>query len=386
MPGLVIMPRARIFHGHDWVYSSEVRKTFGDPKPGDVISLKDFKDRPLGSAIYNPNSQIVARRISRRKQTLDHEFFVRRLNLAKKLRERLDLDLRLCRVAWSESDGLPGVIIDRYGDHFVLQTLTLAMDQRRDLLVSAIVEVYDPKSIILRNDSPIRKAEGLGSEVAVVHGEDPGTFPVESEGLTYHLNLLTGQKTGLYLDQLDAYQQVARFSKGLRVLDCFSNQGGFGLACAKAGAEHVTCVDISGEAVQSVQKNAETNGLQVEAVEANVFDYLKQCEETWDIIILDPPSFTKNKKSVRDAMRGYKEIHLRAMKLLNHDGYLATFSCSHHISRETFYDSVRDGAVDAKKTLRLVESYSQRPDHPILPTLPETEYLKGFLLQLIPGR
>ena len=380
------MPRARIFHGHDWVYSSEIRKTFGSPEPGEVISLKDFKDRPLGSAIYNPASQIVARRFSRRKQALDHDFFVRRIKQAQKLRSHLNIDPKLSRTIWSESDGLPGVIVDRYGEHLVLQTLTLAMDQRKDLIVSALVEVFQPTSIILRNDSPIRKAERLATEVSVVHGNDPGEVPVNFDDVTFHLNLLQGQKTGLYLDQLDAYQQVARFSKGLRVLDCFSNQGGFGLACAKAGAAHVTCVDISGEAIAGVQKNASASNLSVEAVEANVFDYLKSCTETWDLIVLDPPSFTKNKKSVNDAMRGYKEIHLRAMKLLNHDGFLATFSCSHHISREIFMDSVRSAAVDAKKTLRLVESYSQRADHPILPTLPETEYLKGFLLQLIPGR
>ena len=380
------MPRARIFHGHDWVYASEIKKTFGEPKPGDVISLKDFKDRPLGSAIYNPESQIVARRISRRKQILDHDFFVRRITQAKNLRERLPLDPRLCRVVWSESDGLPGVIVDRYGDQLVLQTLTLAMDQRKDLIIAALAEIFQPQTIILRNDAPIRKAEGLSPEVSVVYGEDQGTVPIIHEGVTYHINLLTGQKTGLYLDQLDAYQQVARFAKDLRVLDCFSNQGGFGLACAQAGAAHVTCVDVSADAVEAVKKNATASNLEVDAVEANVFDYLKECGETWDLIILDPPSFTKSKKSINDAMRGYKEIHLRALKLLNFDGYLASFSCSHHISRAVFMDSIRSGAVDAHKTLRLVESYSQRVDHPTLINLPETEYLKGALLQLMPGR
>ena len=386
MPGLVIKPRSRLFHGHDWIYASEIRKTFGDPEPGAVISLKDFKDRPLGSAIYNPRSQIVARRFSRRKQDLDREFFLRRIGQAITLRERLSVDPALCRLVWSESDGLPGVVVDRYQDHLVLQTLTLAMDQRIDLIGSALQELLNPASIVVRNDSPIRKAEGLELENRILHGSDPGALEVEHDGLRFEIHPLTGQKTGLYLDQLESYRRVARFAAGKRVLDCFSNQGGFGLACARAGATEVTCVDISESALEGVRTNAARNNLAVEAVEANVFDYLKASERQWDLIILDPPSFTRSKKALGDALRGYKEIHLRALGLLDHDGILATYSCSHHVTRPLFVDSVRDAAVDARRTLRLVESHAQREDHPILPTIPETEYLKGLLLQLLPGR
>ncbi len=386
MPGLVVKPRSRIFHGHDWVYASEVKKSFGDPQPGEVISLKDFKDKPLGSAIFNPHSQIVARRFSRRKQDLDRAFFLRRLRQALALRERLPLDPRLCRLAWSESDGLPGLIVDRYGDHLVVQTLTLAMDQRLDLIADALREVFSPAAIVLRNDSPMRKAEGLEPATGLLHGNDPGTFLVETNGLRVEVALLTGQKTGLYLDQLDAYQRVARLTKGKRVLDCFCNQGGFGLACARAGAASVTCVDIAGDAIAAVKANAALNDLAVDAVEANAFDFLKACEEPFDVIVLDPPSFTRSKKALPDALRGYKEIHLRSLKLLDHDGYLATFSCSHHVTRELFLGNVCDAAVDTRRTLRLVDSHSQRSDHPILPTIPETEYLKGFTFQLMPGR
>ena len=386
MPGLVIKPRSRIFHGHDWVYASEIKKSFGNPQPGEVISLKDFKDKPLGSAIYNPKSQIVARRFSRRKQDLDKDFFLRRLQLAFSLRERLPVDPLLCRLAWSESDGLPGLIVDRYGGHLVIQTLTLAMDQRINLIVDALQELLSPQSIIVRNDSPMRKAEGLETSNFVAFGKDPDPLILEHGSLKFKSTLLTGQKTGLYLDQLDTYQQVATLAEGKRVLDCFSNQGGFGLACARAGAAAVTCIDISGEAISAAKQNAGINELNLHAVEANAFDYLKTCKETFDLIVLDPPSFTRSKKALNDAMRGYKEIHLRALKLLNHDGYLATFSCSHHVARELFLNNLRSAAVDARRTLRLVESYSQRPDHPILPTIPETEYLKGFCVQLIPGR
>jgi len=386
MGGLIIRPRSRVFHGHDWVYQSEIQKTFGDPKPGDVVTLKDFRDRPLGVAIYNPESQIVARRFSRRKQQLDLPFFIRRIEHAIRMRERSHVSQSLRRVVWSESDGLPGVIIDQYNDNIILQTLTKAMDQRWELIVEAIKVTLAPKSIILRNDSTIRKAEGLEEVVKVVYGEDPEPFEVEDNGVKFFVDLSVGQKTGLYLDQLDTYREVAKYAKGLKVLDCFSNQGGFGLACAQAGAAEVTCVDISESAIQSVQKNAELNGLEVKGVVANVFDFLSQCEEKYDLIILDPPSFAKNKKSLVGAMRGYKEIHLRSLKLLENDGFLATYSCSHHVTRDVFNKMIVDATVDAKKTLRLLENHGQRLDHPILPTIPETEYLKGAVYQLLPSK
>ena len=274
MPGLIIAPRARIFHGHEWVYSSEIKKSFGDPQPGDVITLKDFRDRPLGSAIYNPESQIVARRFSRRRQDLDLDFFTRRIQQAINLRKSLgNIDETLCRIVWSESDGIPGLIVDRYGDHLCVQTTTLAMDMRIDLIRDALVSLLAPASITLRNDSPSRKAEGMEESIALIHGENPGPFAVVSNGITYEIDLVDGQKTGLYLDQLQAHAEVAKLSKGLRVLDCFTNQGGFALACAKAGAAKVTAVDISASACASARKNAELNGLAIEVIEANVFDF-----------------------------------------------------------------------------------------------------------------
>lgn len=387
MPGLIIAPRARIFHGHEWIYASEIKKSFGKPEPGEVITLKDFRDRPLGSAIYNPASQIVARRFSRRKQDLDLDFFIRRIGQAYRHRKNLsEIDEKLCRVVWSESDGIPGLIVDRYGDHLCVQTTTLAMDLRKELIRDALIEVFSPQSIVLRNDSPSRKAEGMEQEIVLLHGENPGNFLVEANGLKYEIDLIDGQKTGLYLDQLQAHNEVAAMSKGLRVLDCFSNQGGFALACAKAGATKVTAVDISGSACASARKNAELNGLHLEVIEANVFDFLKSAEPEYDLIILDPPSFTKNKKTLMDAMRGYKEIHLRSLKLLEKGGLLATFCCSHHASRELFLDNIASASVDAKKSLRLVAEHSQRRDHPLMITIPETSYLKGFTSEVIATR
>ncbi len=387
MPGLIIAPRARIFHGHEWVYATEIKKSFGNPQPGDVITLKDFRDRPLGSAIYNPASQIVARRFSRRRQDLDLDFFTRRIRQAIKLRTETEgLDETLCRIVWSESDGIPGLIVDRYGDHLSVQTLTLAMDMRKDLIRDALIELLVPKSIVLRNDSPSRKAEGMEPGIELLYGENPGPFTVTANGLTFEIDLIDGQKTGLYLDQLQAHMEVAKMCKGLRVLDCFTNQGGFALACAKAGAAKVTAVDISASACAAARKNAELNQLDIEVIEANVFDFLKSAQPEYDLIILDPPSFTKNKKTLMDAMRGYKEIHLRSLKLLEKGGLLSTFCCSYHASRELFLENLADASVDAKQALRLVAEHAQRPDHPVLITLPETSYLKGFTCQVIATR
>ena len=386
MSGLIIAPRARVFHGHDWVYATEIKKAFGNPQPGDVITLKDFRDRPLGSAIYNPQSQIVARRFSRRKQDLDLDFFQRRITQALEYRRRAGIDETLCRIVWSESDGIPGLIVDRYGPHLSVQTLTLAMDLRRDIIRDALVSILSPASIVLRNDSPVRKAEGMEPEIGMLHGENPGAFTVRANGLDFEVDLLDGQKTGLYLDQLQAHAEVARMAKGRRVLDCFTNQGGFALACAAAGAAKVTAVDISSAACEAARQNAKLNHLEIEVIEHNVFDFLKHASPEYDLIVLDPPSFTRNKKTLTDAMRGYKEIHLRSLKLLEKGGILSTFCCSHHATRELFLDNLASASVDAKKTLRLTAEHRQRADHPILVTIPETGYLKGFTVEAIASR
>lgn len=394
MAGLIISPRARIFQGHDWVYGTEVRKVFGNPQPGDVVALKDFKDRFLGSAMFNPHSQIVARRFSRRKQELDGDFFSRRISQAMELRRRWLPEETLTRLVWSESDGLPGLIVDRYADYLVVQTLTIAMERRLPIILNVLEDLLSPRGIIVRNDSPMLAAEGIEPSVRVARGQEPEPFAARSGSVQFMIDLQTGQKTGLYLDQLDNYAAVARFARGRRVLDCFCNQGGFALACALAGAAEVTAVDVSQDAMDAVARNARLNGVSVQCVTDNAFDFLKKeaalvrdgAEHKWDLIILDPPSFTRNKKSVQDAMRGYKEIHLRAMKLLAPGGILSTFCCSHHAGAALFRESVLDAAIDAPATLRLIQQHGQRPDHPILLNIPETEYLKGFTYELLPGR
>jgi 23S rRNA (cytosine1962-C5)-methyltransferase len=389
MAGIVVKPRARILHGHDWVFSSEVLKVFGKPADGDVISLKDGKDHLIGSAIYNSKSQIVARRFSRRKQDLDPDFFKRRIAQAAEYRERRKIDNRLCRVVWSESDGLPGVIIDRYGDHFVLQTLTLAMDQRKELIANAIVDLFGNVRIIERNDAPVRKAEGLELQSGVLRGDNATEIKIEIDGVKFGVDLLHGHKTGFYLDQRANYAIVAQHAAGRRILDCFTNQGAFALACARAGAAEVTGVEESAENIAAAQKNATQNELAANWIREDVFHFLRAAEKAsaqYDLIILDPPSFTKAKGGVRDALRGYRELHVRAFNLLSKDGLLATFSCSHHVSEEAFGQTIAAALVDARRSARKLRRFEQAADHPVLPTLPETEYFKGLLLEMMPGR
>jgi 23S rRNA (cytosine1962-C5)-methyltransferase len=427
MATLIIKPRSRIFHGHDWVYAMEVQKTIGQPEPGGVVSLIDLKNKPLGSAIYNSKSQIVARRFSRRRQKLDQEFFTRRIRRAFEFRERMfagQSPAGVYRMVWSESDGMPGLVIDRYGSHCVVQTLTLAMDLRRDLIAAALRDVCAPESIIERNDAPIRAAEGMEPRTGVLAGTAPSPFPIATPHGVFTVDLLGGQKTGLYLDQFDNYAAVAALARGKRVLDCFCNQGGFALACAMAGASSVLGLDASEAAVAAATSNASASGVadRCSFLAVNVFDFLKSAESAfnqsppeavatdaastdaagtgrggeaepaaadsvsaglYDLIILDPPSFTRNKGSLKDALRGYKEIHLRALKLLRPGGLLSTYSCSHHVSRSDFRLMIVDAANDAKRTLRQIAFHGQRPDHPVIPSLPETEYLKGYTYELM---
>jgi 23S rRNA (cytosine1962-C5)-methyltransferase len=389
MAGIVIKPRARILHGHDWVFSSEVLKVFGKPADGDVISLKDGKDRLIGSAIYNSKSQIMARRFSRRKQNLDLDFFKRRIAQAAEYRARRGVDPSLCRIVWSESDGLPGLIIDRYGDHFVIQTLTLAMDMRKNLIADAVIELFGKGTIIERNDAPVRKAEGLELHTAVLRGGAPSRIEIEIEDVNFELDLLRGPKTGFYLDQKHNYGIVAGFAHGRRILDCFTNQGAFALTCARAGAADVTGVEESPENIAAAKRNAAHNDLKVRWIEQDVFQFLRAAEKAgtqYDLIILDPPSFTKTRSGLRDALRGYRELHMRAFKVLSKGGILATFSCSHHVSDTAFSQTIADALVDSRRSARRLHRFEQAPDHPVLPTIPETEYFKGFLLEMMPGR
>ncbi|MEI6277877.1 MAG: class I SAM-dependent rRNA methyltransferase [Verrucomicrobiae bacterium] len=383
--GIIIRPRSRILHGHDWVYSSEVLKTFGSPEDGSVVSIKDGRDQLLGVGIYNAKSQIVVRRFSRRRQDLDEDFFRRRIAQALEYRARAGCRGDLGRLVWSESDGLPGVIADRYGAVVVLQTLTKAMDMRKEVVARVLLELDGTACVIERNDAPVRAAEGLESSVGVLLGESPGPVEVEAAGIQFLVDPLAGHKTGLYLDQIESYGIVAAMAAGRRVLDCFSNQGGFALACAKAGAASVVAVESGAESVAKLRENAARNAVGIDVKHADVFDVLARGGE-FDLIILDPPSFAKARAKVNEALRGYRDLHARAARLLAKGGTLVSFSCSHHVAGHEFEEAISEGLQDAKRNMRLIRRIGQPPDHPVVLGLPETEYLKGVVLGAMPGR
>ncbi len=385
MGGIIVRPRSRILHGHDWVYSSEILKTFGNPEDGSVVSIKDGRDQLLGVGIYNSRSQIVVRRFSRRRQDLDGDFFRRRIAQALEYRARTGCRKDLGRLVWSESDGLPGIIADRYGRTVVLQTVTKAMDMRKDVIAAVLQELADADCVIERNDAAVRTAEGLEPATGVLAGNFSGPVEIEAAGVRFLVDPLAGHKTGLYLDQVESYEIVAPLAAGRRVLDCFSNQGGFALACAKSGASSVVAVESGAESVARLRDNAVRNNLAIDVKHADVFDVLARGGE-FDLIILDPPSFTKARSKVNEALRGYRDLHARAARLLARDGLLVSFSCSHHVAGHEFEEAIAEGLQDAKRNMRLLRRIGQPADHPVVLGLPETEYLKGVVLGAMPGR
>ena len=387
-------PNHRVLAGHCWVYESELAKDAPAPPDGSIVKLLDDRGRFLGIGFYNGNSQIRVRLLSRHNDEINTGFFHYRLRTAWEFRQRCAAGADCYRVVASEADSLPGLIVDKYGDHLVLQTLTLAMDQRKAELVSILVDLLKPAAIIERNDAPVRRYEGLDTVRGVLHGQTDGHVNVESGGLKFSVNLLEGHKTGFYLDQRVNYARVAALAAGTKVLDAFSYMGAFALSCARAGAASVAAVEIDADNVAAAQANAQANGLadRIQFRAGNAFDFLstgQKAGDNYDLIILDPPSFTRTRANVPEAARGYKEIHLRALRMLAEPddgrpgGLLATFCCSHHVTREMFEQIIAEASADARRSVRLLERLGQSPDHPILPAVPETEYLKGAILQVM---
>ena len=384
----------RIVAGHPWVYKNSILRLTHPAVDGELVQVKDHRQRLLGSGLYNSKSRIHVRMLSPDRVDVDGSFFKERIAAALAVRKKRLPDATSFRVVNAESDFLSGLIIDKYEDVLVLQISSLAMDQRRGLIVEAVQQLFSPRAIVERSDVASRRFEGLAEANGIVSGQLPGPVTVNLNGLKFETDLLTGHKTGLYLDQQLNYELVAEFAKGGQVLDCFSFTGGFGLHAARASAAHVHMIDQSAEALAAAARNAEVNQLsQLCSFEtANVFDWLKaqtavkpheKVVPRWDLVVLDPPSFTRNRASVPDALRGYKEIHLRALKILKPGGTLATFCCSHHVDAGLFQDTVLSAAYDARRILRRVAVYSQSPDHPIIPMIPETEYLKGFAFEVV---
>jgi 23S rRNA (cytosine1962-C5)-methyltransferase len=395
IPTIILKPGEadRLIAGHPWIYTGEILRVTKPPADGEIVQVKDHRQRFLGTGFFNSKSKIHVRVLSPERIEVNESFFEERIRTALEVRRRYLTDATSFRVVNAESDFLSGLIVDKYEDVLVLQISSLGMDQRKAQIVAALQKVFSPRAIVERSDAASRKFEGLQETNEILAGEFSGKCLVNLNGLKFETDIREGHKTGMYLDQQANYHAVSRFAKAGQVLDCFSFLGGFGLHAARAGTGHVHLLDQSAQAIEASKRNAEANGLgeKCSFETVNVFDWLKaktavkpheKVIPRFDLIILDPPSFTRNRASVPDALRGYKEIHLRALKLLKPGGVLATFCCSHHVNAELFQDSLLSAAYDTRKILRRVATYSQSPDHPIIPMIPETEYLKGFAYEL----
>ena len=384
--------------GHPWLYAEEIRSVSGTLTPGGITDVFTAKGAWLGAGIYSPESKIAVRVLSdNANERFTDAFFERRVRYALEYRRAvMGDDFGACRLVFGEADGLPGVTVDRFGDVLVTQILSLGMEQRKGLiyraLESALADMGEGiRGIYERSESPLRAKEGLESVSGWYEGlpHSGGTETVITEnGIKYTVDFANGQKTGFFLDQKYNRRAAARIAPGRRVLDCFTHTGSFALNCAAAGAEHVTAVDVSESAVGLARANARLNGLEgnMDFLAADVFDLLPRLiaeRAKYDFVILDPPAFTKSRRTAASAERGYKEINYRAMRLLPRGGYLATASCSHFMPQYEFERMLRSAARDANVSLREVEVRKQAPDHPILWNVPETEYLKFYIFQII---
>lgn len=382
---MVISPRGveRIRAGHLWIYRSDVRETRA--QPGAIVRVTDERARCHGWAFYSDKSQISIRLVTREDAPVGRDFFVERLNRAAGYRKRVVEGSEAFRLVYSEADLLPSIIVDRYGDYLVLQTLSQGAERIKPLLVELLVELMAPKGVLERNDPRVRLLEGLEQRVGVLHGEVPSEIVVKENGVSFHCDLAKGQKTGSFLDQRENHSVARRYASG-HVLDCFSYHGGFALTIAGA-CEHVESVEMAPAAIESARRNQQLNSISNVAFrEGNAFDVLKEHHEAgrrFQMVILDPPAFAKNRESVAAAQRGYKEINYRAMKLLEPGGYLLTCSCSYHISEPLFLQILAEAAVDARKNIVICERRTQALDHPILLTMPETHYLKCMILRIL---
>ncbi|HEY7913937.1 MAG TPA: class I SAM-dependent rRNA methyltransferase [Blastocatellia bacterium] len=374
----------RVRGRHCWVYRGDLIDA-SSAGAGEVVRVADQKGRPLGMALYSSRSQIALRLVAFEDVEIDRRFWLARLEAAERLRRLVVRDATAYRLVYGESDLLPSLMIDRFNDSFVIQTHSQGMDRLKHVWVELLAERYSPRAIIERNEARVRELEDLPRAAGILYGEDPGEMVIEEGGARFVVNLLEGQKTGAFLDQRENRIASENYGRG-RALDCFTFHGGFAIHLARR-AESVVAVDISGPAIEIARRNAELNGASnVELAEANVFDFLRDLEqagERFDVINLDPPAFAKNRNAIEGATRGYKEINLRAMKLLTSGGTLITSTCSYHMSEEMFLNVLADAAVDAGRAAQVLEKRMQSRDHPVLVSMPETYYLKCMILRIV---
>jgi 23S rRNA (cytosine1962-C5)-methyltransferase len=376
----------RVRHGHLWIYRSDIVEV--DADGGSVVVVKDERGNAIGQALFSAASQIALRFLTQGTEEIDRDWWRQRLREAA-ARRHIPPDTDAYRVVYSEGDLLPSLIVDRYAGVLVLQTLSQGTDALKSMLVELLVEEFHPQAIVERNDARVRELEGLPLLSGTIYHEAPEELETLQHGLRFLVAPSGGQKTGSFLDQREnriAARHAAATTNRGRALDCFTFNGAFALHLAGV-CEHVTGIDISGDAIATARRNAELNNLSnVEFREANVFDALRELEATgerFDAIVLDPPAFAKNRASLKSALRGYKEINLRALKLLNRGGVLITCTCSYHVSEELFVEVLAQAAIDARRRLQIVEKRMQATDHPVLLTMPETYYLKCVIARVI---
>ena len=383
-PTAILKPRGedRVRGGHPWVYRSDIADVV-DADAGAIVEVRGPRQRVLGHALFSDQSQITIRMISRDETPIDDAFWRARLTSAIRFRDTLRINATAFRLVHGEADLLPSLIVDRYGDYLVMQTLSQGMDRHAPTLVRLLVEITGAAGVLARNDPKVRRLEGLDQKVEILHGTVPETITVDEAGITYEVDPWRGQKTGLFLDQRENREAAARYAHG-RVLDCFSYNGGFAMVLASR-SESVEALDVSADAVERITANAAANNItNLTAREANVFDELRHLEREgarYDTIVLDPPAFAKNKASIPNALAGYKEINLRALRLLNPGGYLVTCSCSYNVDEAMFAEAVFAASADAHIPVTVVEKRMQGRDHPVLLGVPETYYLKSFILR-----
>ena len=375
----------RVLGGHPWVFRSDIEREDG-AADGLPVRVLTSAGRFLAMAVYNPRSQISLRILSRRDEPIDATFIRGRVRRELDYRRRF-ADLNSCRLIFAESDGLPAVIADKFGDVIVLQILCLGMERFKGDIVDALAQELSPRGIYERNDVPVRELEGLSQQTGLLFGEVPDRVEMQENGVRFLVDVKEGQKTGFFLDQKENRAAIAPFVSGMRVLDCFTHTGSFALHAAHYGAAEVTGVDISEHACACALENARLNGVEdrVRFECANAFDFLRAhqtAKEQYDVVILDPPAFTKTRSAVEGALRGYKEINLRGMKLTRDGGFFITCSCSQHVTPDLFRGMLLEAQKDARVQLRQIEWRTQGRDHPILLASPETQYLKCGIFQV----
>ena len=375
----------RLIAGHSWVFANEVAKIEGKDKNGSLATVCSFDGRFIGKGYINHASKILVRIFIRKDETDEGDFYYDHIKEAWEYRKKLGYE-NCCRVVFGEADNLPALIVDKYGDILVMQCLSLGIHQRKKQIVSDMVRLFQPKGIFERSDVAVRTKEGLPLEKGVLYGEVPDEVIIEENGLKMAVDVKNGQKTGYFLDQKENRFAIRRYAQGGRVLDCFCNSGGFSLN-ASVEAKEVTAVDVSEFALENVRRNAQLNGItNIKTEQADVFEFLrekKKAGEKYDLVVLDPPAFCKSASEVKDAYRGYKDINVLGMKLVEKGGYLATCSCSHYMTLPLFEKMLSEAAKESGRRVRVVEMRVQAPDHPALLNEEETLYLKFFVLQVV---